>query len=76
MTSFKMIALIMDCFHLIPCVALTGGALPSVNSGIQILYGVAGPGLLLEETIAYYHASRFTDFKGGKIPFYQEEGEI
>jgi hypothetical protein len=29
---------------------------------------VAGPGLLFEETISYYHANRFTDSRGGKIP--------
>jgi hypothetical protein len=44
-------------------------ALPSVNlGGTSFLDGVAGPGLLLEETIEYYHANRFTDSRGGKIP--------
>jgi len=36
--------------------------------GTSFLDGVAGPGLLLEETVEYYHANRFTDSKGGKIP--------
>jgi hypothetical protein len=70
MTSFKMIALIMFiAFTMIPCVALGQEVtLPSVNLGdSNFMDGVAGPGLLLEETIAYYHASRFTDFRGGKI---------
>ena len=71
MTSFKMIALIIFiAFTLIPCVALGQEvALPSVNLGdSNFMDGVAGPGLLLEETIAYYHAGRFTDFKGEKVP--------
>jgi len=71
MTSFKMIALIISiAFTLIPCVALGQEvALPSVNLGdSNFMDGVAGPGLLLEETIAYYHAGRFTDFKGEKVP--------
>jgi hypothetical protein len=43
--------------------------LPPVNlGGTSFLDGVAGPGFLLEETIEYYHANRFTDFRGGKIP--------
>jgi len=43
--------------------------LPPVNlGGTSFLDGVAGPSLLLEETIEYYHANRFTDSKGGKIP--------
>jgi hypothetical protein len=43
--------------------------LPSVNlGGTSFLDGVAGPGLLIEETVEYYHTNRFTDFKGGKIP--------
>ena len=42
--------------------------LPSVNlGGTSFLDGVAGPGLLFEETIEYYHANRFTDFRGEKI---------
>jgi hypothetical protein len=44
-------------------------ALPSVNlGGTNFLDGVAGPGLLLEETVEYYHGKRFKDFKGEKIP--------
>ena len=44
-------------------------ALPSVNLGASnFMDGVAGPGLLFEETIEYYHADRFSDFKGRKIP--------
>ena len=43
--------------------------LPSVNSGgTNFLDGVAGPGLLFEETIEYYHGNRFTDPHGEKIP--------
>ena len=43
--------------------------LPPVNlGGTSFLDGVAGPGFLLEETIEYYHANRFTDSRGGKIP--------
>jgi hypothetical protein len=71
MTSFKMIALVIFiAFTLIPCVALGQEVtLPPVNLGdSNFLDGVAGPGLLLEETIEYYHANRFTDFKGEKIP--------
>jgi len=44
-------------------------ALPPVNLGMtNFLDGVAGPGLLFEETIEYYHANRFTDYSGEKIP--------
>lgn len=44
-------------------------ALPSVNlGGTSLLDGVAGPGFLFEETIEYYHANRFSNFKGKKIP--------
>ena len=44
-------------------------ALPPVNLGASnFMDGVAGPGLLFEETIEYYHADRFSDFKGRKIP--------
>jgi hypothetical protein len=71
MTSSKMNALIIFiAFTLIPCLAPGQEvALPSVNLGdSNFMDGVAGPGLLLEETIAYYHANRFTDFKGEKIP--------
>lgn len=43
--------------------------LPSLNlGGTNFLDGVAGPGLLLEETVEYYHGKRFTDPKGKKIP--------
>lgn len=43
--------------------------LPPVNlGGTNFLDGVAGPGLLLEETIEYYHANRFTDYRGVKVP--------
>jgi hypothetical protein len=43
--------------------------LPPVNlGGTSFLDGVAGPSLLLEETVEYYHANRFKDSKGGKIP--------
>ena len=43
--------------------------LPSLNlGGTNFLDGVAGPGLLLEETVEYYHGKRFTDSRGGKIP--------
>ena len=43
--------------------------LPPVNlGGTNFLDGVAGPGLLLEETIEYYHGNRFTDSQGRKIP--------
>lgn len=42
--------------------------LPPLNlGGTSFLDSVAGPGLLLEETIEYYHGNRFTDSKGGKI---------
>ena len=57
-------------FILIPC-AICGQevTLPPVNLGeSNFLDGVAGPGLLFEETISYYHANRFTDSRGGKIP--------
>ena len=44
-------------------------ALPPVNlGGTNFLDGVAGPGLLLEETIEYYHANRFTGYRGEKSP--------
>ncbi len=71
MTSFKRIALVpFIVFTLIPCATLGQEVtLPPVNLGdSNFLDGVAGPGLLLEETIEYYHANRFTDFKGIKIP--------
>lgn len=71
MISFKMIALVLFIlFTLIPCATLGQEVtLPPVNLGdSNFLDGVAGSGLLLEETIEYYHANRFTDFKGIKIP--------
>lgn len=44
-------------------------ALPTVNlGGTNFLDGVAAPGLLLEETIQYYHANKLTDHRGEKIP--------
>jgi hypothetical protein len=43
--------------------------LPSLNlGGTNFLDGMAGPGLLLEETVEYYFGKRFTDSKGKKIP--------
>src|SRR5439155_12401576 len=43
-------------------------SLPPVNLGdTNFLDGVAGPGLLLEETFEYYHGYRFTGPRGQKL---------
>jgi hypothetical protein len=43
--------------------------LPPVNlGGTSFLDGVAGPGLMLQERIQYYHANKFMDSKGDKLP--------
>lgn len=43
--------------------------LPPVNlGGSSFMDGVAGPGLLFQETISYYDANDFTDGEGGNIP--------
>ena len=44
-------------------------SLPPVNLGeMNFLDGVAGPGLLVEETFEYYHGYRFTGPRGHKLP--------
>lgn len=44
-------------------------ALPPVNLGdTSFQDGIAFPGLLVEETIGYYHAGRLNDSQGTKIP--------
>jgi len=71
MTLLKIIALIpFIAFTFIPCLVLGQEVtLPPINLGeSNFLDGIAGPGLLFEQTIEYYHARRFTDFKGSKIP--------
>jgi hypothetical protein len=57
-------------FAFLPCFVLGQEvALPPVNLGeTNFLDGIAGPGLLFEQTIEYYRANRFTDSKGNKIP--------
>lgn len=71
MILHKMFTLVtLVAFILIPC-ATSGQevALPPVNLGeSNFLDGIAGPGLLFEQTIEYYRANRFTDSKGNKIP--------
>ena len=43
--------------------------LPPVNlGGTSFLDGVAGPGLLLQERIQYYHATKFMNSKGDQLP--------
>jgi hypothetical protein len=71
MISFKMFTLVtLIAFTFIPCLVLGQEvALPPVNLGqSNFMDGIAGPGLLFEETIEYYRANRFTDSKGNKIP--------
>ncbi len=71
MILLKMFTLVtLIAFILIPCIASGQEVtLPPVNLGqSNFLDGIAGPGLLCEETIEYYRASRFTDSKGNKIP--------
>ena len=71
MILHKMFTLVtLVAFIFIPC-ATSGQevALPPVNLGeSNFLDGIAGPGLLFEQTIEYYRANRFTDSKGNKIP--------
>jgi hypothetical protein len=44
-------------------------SLPTVNLGdTSFQDGIAFPGWLVEETIGYYHAGRFNDSQGAKIP--------
>ncbi len=44
-------------------------SLPPVNlGGTSFLDGVAGPGLMLQERIQYYHARKFMDSKGDQLP--------
>ena len=71
MSSYKIFTLItLSALILIPC--LTSGqevTLPPVNLGeSNFLDGIAGPGLLFEQTIEYYRANRFIDSKGNKVP--------
>ena len=71
MTLLKIIVLIpFIVFTFIPCLVFGQEvALPPVNLGeSNFLDGIAGPGLLFEQTIEYYRANRFTDSKGNKIP--------
>ncbi len=71
MTLIKVIALMpLIAFVFIPCLVIGQEvSLPPVNLGeSNFMDGIAGPGLLFEQTIEYYRANRFTDFKGDKIP--------
>ena len=71
MTLLKMFTVFaLITFVFIPCLVLGQEvALPPVNLGeSNFLDGIAGPGLLFEQTIEYYRANRFTDSKGNKIP--------
>ena len=71
MISHKIFIVIpLIAFTFIPCLVFGQEVvLPPVNLGeTNFLDGIAGPGLLLEQTIEYYHANRFTDSKGNKIP--------
>ncbi len=44
-------------------------ALPPVNlGGTSFLDGVAGPGLMSQERIQYYHATKFMNSKGDQLP--------
>jgi len=44
-------------------------SLPPVNlGGTSFLDGVAGPGLMLQERIQYYHANKFMDSNGNQLP--------
>lgn len=43
--------------------------LPPVNLGeTSFVDGVAGPGLMMQEHIQYYHAGKFMDSKGNQLP--------
>lgn len=57
---------------LLACAGLAQAAdipLPPVNLGdTSFEDGIAFPGWLVEETIGYYHAGRFNDHQGDKVP--------
>jgi hypothetical protein len=69
-TRTTRLALLVAFTLVAPRSAATQVAMPPVNMGAtSFMDGVAGPGILVEPgVIEYYHASRFVDADGVKIP--------